>query len=375
MAVTPEWARVINTTHQQYVRQETVNVLRNDKLLATLESKGRITMGNSGNFVQWPVEFRLIPVNPYADMDTVTFQRHNTDVLAQVPWRGYTAPEAISKKERLMNVGMEAFVNIWNERLNKLVKAMRRHFAGELYIDGNATGNEKRLHGFESFTALNGTIQEGVAGATQRAANAADKAGYPSDTYAQLSTELGNKGGSWSGGSWPNGTGDSEFDYWSPLVVNTTSSAWTAAGTTFLDNAQEILRYAIIHSTKNSGKEGLIDMTLLHRNYYIDLQQAIENTQRVIVNRGRDESLLVKLGFGDVINFEGVDISHEYEVPASTGYGFNCDYMELKSLQNVLFDLEGPFYDEESKTWRETLDFFGNACYNPRHFFKLAELA
>lgn len=375
MPVTPEWARVVNTTHQQYVRQETINVLRNDKLLAMLEAKGRITFNNSGNFVTWPIEYRLIPVAPYADMDIVTFQRHNTDVLAELGWRGYAAAEAVSKKERLMNSGMEAFVNIWNERLNKLTKAMKRHFSGELYIDGNAAGNTKRLHGIESFMAATKTLDITKTTPTSRTANAADKAAYPDDTYAGLATELGNKGGSWTG-SWPDGAGDEEFDYFSPLLVNWSSTAWPASGAgTLANQGQKILRFAIMHSRKNVGKEGMVDLALLDRDLYIDFLQNVQTDQRVLVTRGANESLLTKLGFGDTVNFEGVDVSSEFEVPDSVGYGFNVDYMELKSLQGMLFDLQGPFYDESTMTWRETLDFFGNICFNPRMFFKLDDYA
>lgn len=380
MPVLPEWARILNTTHQQYVRSETINTLRNDKLLALLQAKGRITFNNTGNFVQWPVEYKLIPVTPYADMDVISFQRHNTDKIAQLEVRGYQTSEAISKKERLMNSGMEAFVNIWDTRFQKMNKAMNRHFSGELYIDGNASANTKRLHGFESFFALqkvatvDQTLNITSTTPTNRDKNAADKVGAPDDTYAGLKTKLGDAGGSWTG-SWPDGTGDSEYDYWSPLIVNWSSTDWSGAAGKWSTDGQAILRFGIMQARKNSGKEGLQDLVLLDRTRYIDFLADVQADQRVVIQRGPEASLLVRLGFGDTVNFEGVDISSEFEVGTDLGFGFNADFMELKSWQPELFVLTGPYYDENTMTWRETLDFFGNMLCNPRNMTKYQKIA
>jgi hypothetical protein len=40
--------------------------------------------------------------------------------------------------------------------------------------------------------------------------------------------------------------------------------------------------------------------------------------------------------------------------------------MELRSMQGQLFVPEGPDYDVASKSWRFSIDFFGNLVFNPR---------
>lgn len=54
----------------------------------------------------------------------------------------------------------------------------------------------------------------------------------------------------------------------------------------------------------------------------------------------------------------------------NVGYGFNTMQMMLMSLQPTLFKADGPEYNIEDKSWRTSLDFFGNCWWNPRYFTK-----
>jgi hypothetical protein len=53
-----------------------------------------------------------------------------------------------------------------------------------------------------------------------------------------------------------------------------------------------------------------------------------------------------------VINQDGVDVTWEYGITPDTGYGFNCDMMELRSQQAQVFVPEGPDFDMASNAWR-----------------------
>ena len=67
-----EWARVVNTTTKQFLKGETVQVLRNRKLLAMLNDRGRITHNHSGTEVQWQVRYKQAPMIGFDDSDTMT---------------------------------------------------------------------------------------------------------------------------------------------------------------------------------------------------------------------------------------------------------------------------------------------------------------
>jgi hypothetical protein len=358
-----EWSRIVNTTIHKYIRDVEVGVLRNRKLLALLQSKGRITFGHAGDLMDWKVRYKRAPMVGFADLDTLTFTRRDRWKTAQLDWRGYAATDAMTKREKLINKNTEAIVKVYSEIATNLMEDMEDQFGDELYIDGNATGNSKRIHGLESF--LGDTGSEAAAGFIYP----------PSDTYAGLVTTLGNYGGGWStsGGNvnWPTGTGDAHYDFWSPLVVKYTSNSWQAATKTWPNTCREVLRYALIKGRKNKSKRSQIDLVMHEGELFRQFEEKVEANERLVVTRNEDVGLW-KLGFRDQVWFEGAEHTFEYGMPTGVVYGICTDAMELCSLQNQMFVPEGPDYDPATQTWRFSLDFFGNLkTASPRHFFKL----
>ena len=369
-----EWQRVVNTTIAKYLRDEEVNILRNRKLTAMLQSKGRIIMNQSGERLNWRVKFKRATVQGQADGDTLTFDRKLRHKQAELDWRGYATTDSVTKKERMMNKGTEAIVRIYENIAKDLKDDMTEAFCDELYVDGNASGNEKRIHGVESAFAATQTISVATTTSTSpRTANAADYVGYPNDTYANLSTVLGNYGGAWNS-NWPEGAGDAHFDFWSPVLVNYTGTGFGGATATWKDQCIDALRFGIIKSQRNKSKKGMLDMVVVTNEMYRLALTKNATKEQINVNRG-EESELVKLGFKDVFNLDGVDVTWEYGVPNNIGYGFNVDEMTLHSLQNQLFVPEGPDWDIGSSSYRFSVDFYGNLQFNPRHFVKFLTLA
>jgi hypothetical protein len=368
----PEWARIVNTTIREYIRGEEPNVLRNRKLTALMRQKGRITFNHAGDNLDWKVRYKRAPLFGFADSDTLTFSRRNRWKTAVLPWRGYASTDSMTKKERLMNKSIPAIVNIYSNVAKLLLEDIEDNFEDELYIDGNASGNSKRLHGVESALAATQTIN--ISTGAERTANAADKAGAPADTYAGLTTGIGDYGGTWTG-SWPDGTGDAHYDFWTPVIVNTTSTAFGGATDDFAGQGDEAIRYLIIRSQKNKSRRGQLDLILLYNAWYEQLLNLLDTKERFVSRPGRNEGSLAKLGFTDVVNYDGVEVTWSFGVPDTTGYGFNVDEMELCSLQSQLFVPEGPDFDIASQSWRFSIDMYGNLKMNPRCMGKLTELA
>jgi hypothetical protein len=366
-----EWSRIVNSTIHQFIREVEGNIVRNRKLLAMMKSRGRISFGHSGDLMDWKVRYKRAPMQGYADSDTLTFARRERLKTAQLDWRGYAATDSMTKKERLMNSNMEAIVKLYSEIASNLMDDMEDQFADELLIDGNATGNTKRIHGFKSWTGYSGAATK-------------QPIGIPNDTYAGLSCSLGNYGGAWSStgstsssqGDWPSGAGDAHYDFWSPLIVDYTSAisnsasagttGWTASTKTWPNTCREALRYGIIKGKKNKSKKGQLDLIMLNDELYRQLEDKIEANEKINVNRN-DPLGLFNLGFADTLNFDGVDVSYEYGVPAGEGYGWALEHAELCSLQKQLFVPEGPDFDISTQSWRFYIDFFGNMRANPRY--------
>lgn len=311
--------------------------------------------------MDWKVQYKRSPLIGYADTDTLTFSRRDRWKTAQLDWRGYAITDSMTKQERLKNRSVEAIVKLYDGLARNLMDDIEDQFCDEFYIDGYASGNNKRVHGIESFfSSVN--------------AQSGNFVGLPQTTYANLSTILGNYGGLWnsssSTGTWPIGTGDAHFDFWTPLAVDYTNTAWAASTKTWANTALEAIRFGVIHARKNKSKRGMLDFIMLNDELLRLFLQIQDVKERIMVDRGEKSSGLVALGFKDVINFEGTDITTEYGTPANVGYGWNAEQMELRSMQGQLFVPEGPDYDVASKSWRFSIDFFGNLVFNPRYFLK-----
>ena len=308
----------------------------------------------------------------YADSDTLTFSRRDRWKTAQLEWRGYAATDSMTKLEKLKNKNVEAIIKVYSEIAVHLMADMEDQFGDEFYIDGNAAGNSKRIHGVKSFL--------GTSGASTLA-----PIGKPNSTYAGLVATLGNYGGTWSGitgaepaGTWPTGTGDAHFDFWSPLIVDYTSAVsvanggWAATTKTWPNTCEEAIRFGLIKSRKNKSARGMIDLILLNDDLYRQFEDKFSAKERLNVQRGDKKGGLYALGFEDMINFEGCEISYEYGLPSTEGYGFPIEMMELASLQDQLFVPNGPDEDIASQSFRFSIDFFGNLqCRSIRNFMLL----
>jgi hypothetical protein len=360
-----EWSRIVNTTIHEFIRDVEVNIMRNRKLLALMKSRGRITFNHAGDLMDWKVQYKRSPMQGYADTDTLTFSRRDRWKTAQLEWRGYAATDSMTKMEKLKNKSTEAIVKIYSQIATNLMDDVDDQFGDELYINGAAAGNGKRIHGIESFMGTTGASPNGFVG-------------LPSQSYAGLNTDLGSYGGSWttSGGNttWPTGTGDAHYDFWAPMIVDYTNASWTAATKTWANTCREALRYGLVKGRKNKSKKGRIDLVLLNDELYRLFEGQIETNERTLVHRG-DKMGLLELGFEDMINFEGAEITYEYGVPANLGYGWALEQMELCNLQAQMFVPEGPDFDIASQSWRFSIDFFGNARFNPRYFLKLINIS
>jgi hypothetical protein len=357
-----EWSRVVNTTTHDWLRGEEVNVLRNRKLLALMKEKGRISFNHFGDAVNWKVQYKQVPLQGAADGDTLTFPRRDRWKSAQLDWRGYASTDSMTKKERLMNRSTAQLVDMYADIAKLLMQDMKTQFGQEFYVDGYASGNEKRLHGIESF--MGGSV-----------AQTNQPIELPSKSYAGLNTDLGSYGGNWTG-NWPDGLGDAHYDFWSPLQIDYTntlaaaSGGWQSSTQTWPNVCTEALNYGIIYTQKNRTMEEKLDVVLLDVLLYRQFKDAMRVKERIEVQRNGAESKLVKLGFEDTLNMDGCDITSEYGIPANTGYGFNVDMMELRSMQGQMFVPNGPEYNQGTMSWRFVIDFWGNLCFNPRYFVK-----
>ena len=363
-----EWVGTIHTTRHKYMKGASDLTIRKRLLLAMLKKRGRIEYNCSGDELRWQLEFSQPAVSAFGDGGVVDFSNHDAYRQIGVDWRGYIVTDTMSVKQRLMNSGDEALVKVFQNKQNNLMKSLQNTFAGEMYRDGSATGRENNIHGLETFLGA-GTC------------TAADRVAAPIDTYGvtSISTVPGTYGGSWSANlatknnasmatDWPDGQGESEYDFISPKLINWSSTAWGTGSTTWEANAWRVISQTITWLTLTGDADGMPTLIPLAGNLFQGYKNAQEVKTRINVPHKESQDL----GFGNVLNQDGVGIYPDFDCPVNTGYALNLSTIKICSLTPELFWMEGP--DRDPRTAWSYLwgtGFYGNATYQPKYVAKL----
>lgn len=373
MASSVDWARSIGTTLTLHLKEEEQTTFRKFKVFAALQANGNVAMNQGGRGFDWQVRYRNVPVSSYTGESPRVFARHALWQRANLPYRGYTVTDQITKREMLENRGQAQLIDVAGKMANRLRESIEEHLAKEVFIDGNASGNENRWHGLESMFSVNGTVSTDAATAgQQRAANAADPFGFPNDEYAGLKCGLGQYAGSQTGsGSWPMASADPEYDFWSPIVCNYNSSYFGHATPNWQNQCIEAIRTAVNHAKRNDTKENQIDMILLDRTMYIQFLNRLDSRERAIVSKTNG---LKSYGF-DTVEIDGIEVASDYGCPSGTGYALSIGNMEMKVMTGQLLEAEGPYYNEELSSYRYAVSVLANIkMKSPRNFVKFTNL-
>lgn len=369
---------VVHTTITHHIRTVEKELFRNRVAFALFKQRGQIKYNCSGKDQDWRVQYKRPASTGYADMQTVDYAPHERFFVPALDWRARLATDALSVMQQMLNSGPEAIVDLVSVIVPDLVDSLMDGLSSDLFRDGNAAANLKLPAGLESFF-----------GAANSAAG--NKISTPNDTYADHNTNLGDKGGTWSADlssfpnatlarDYPDGQGDYEYDCYSPMLVNWSSTAWGTGLTTFRANAEYALGQALTWNQSKGGKDGTTDLMLTTATLFNEYKNAQRARQQINVQP--TSSPLWKLGFKDIMNQDGVDITSDYDVPANTLYGLNFKHMRMDVLKHVgggttkqLFWTMKPWWDARSLMDLFAIGFFGNFRFRPKHQWKAKNFA
>ncbi len=356
MAVIEINPRVETAVLARSLRQQIEPLYRDEPLLAMMRDRGRIKRGY-GKSIDWRPRFRRRTINANAgDIVSISFPQTATRRKATLPWRSYDLGESVTKFEQYVSQGPKEVVlyNIVEKVVEEMMDDFMTDFKGELYVDGNA-GNANQLMGLESWGSTSGAYSGGYVGVCD-------------DTYAGLSTALGNYGGAWSATTWPIGTGPSEYHAWTPLVVDYKDALWVGDTDTWVNTWSQCLRFATTYMRilqKKSPSLFLLNPELLRQ-----AKDSLTSKETFEVTQNSD---LVRLGF-KTLNFEGVELMDGYNVPATIGYGINFDHLSLHHLGPQLVNPEND-EDITTATRRFALMSFPQLVIDsPAYFIKFDDI-
>lgn len=353
--------RVLHTTRELWTKGFSNETIDFHPLLKLLQSKGKIKYGCTGTSNKWTVKYKQLPLQGYADMDVLTYERKRVTQVAELEWRGYKMVDAISELEMLQNEGGNdtQIASLLANKLEMMKEDANDQINQEFYIDGEGTGNTKRFHGILSFGGYTQHTDTNTLGITQ------------SDTYAGLSTAYGAYGGS---------AGDPHYEFWTPIMVHAANNSNTWAA-----NAPEAVRRGIHYAKHGKASSHRPDIGFCSRADYVTLLDLLSAKERLVVpTKG-----IAKFGFDDLVQIDGVDITFDPDMPTtfnSAGGGtgtlrcilFNTNQMELRLLgkKKVLWNASGDAFKEENMTKRFWIGLFGNLVFkSPRHFAFVGDLA
>lgn len=376
-----DFSRAAYSTTARHLSQIENNAMRNFALLSLLEAGDRIETGVSGRGMSWRVKYRNHDVQGNRGEGPRTFTRKNLRIMAYLEFRGYQVTDIIFRKEMLENRGPEALIRIMDNFRDDLTDSLQQHLGRQVYVDGYATGNEDTWHGLESMFGISAGNTLAANGSGSQSRSQADILAVPDDSYAGLDTDLGAQGGSQeSSVMWPLGSADPEYDCWSPLVLiyDTTYYDTPLGITADKDSLAEVLRFGIINAARNATMDQQITQIILDRALYQLLSSVYAGKERLNIQKGEGAASLSSIGFKNVLNFDGVEVTWDAAVSTNRGYGLNINGIDMKSMESEgLFHLDDVEYDMTDQGFRVALSTLSNLRFKsgPRNMFKVIPYA
>lgn len=368
------WQGYVNQASALYSKELENLTIRNRLLLAMLQKRGRINLSVDWSYeLKYPVDYKDAPVSSFGHGGGITYTPNDYTKLATLDLRGYSSPDMMHLKEQeLLGNSSARFVDRYKRIIPKLLKGVQQKIGLEFYIDGSASGNQDRFSGVETMMGVNVTATTGT--------DVDDIIALPDGAYNGFDTDLGTAG-DWStalgsgnypndavASDWPEGTGDPEYDYWTPKLVNWSSTSWpSGANNSWFDTGPYVLRRTAQWLLQTAGVEGNSLVALLSGAMMTDFKNSQEAKLRSLAQHPEARDL----GFAGILEYDGMMLKTEYGVPADTGYILNLDEIELGITGKKLISTKGPMFDPDSAAYKWFAYTFGNFKFVPKYCAKL----
>lgn len=374
VALVPQTAdaalQVVRSTAPQYVKDFVDLTLKRRLWMGLINKYGRIIFNEGGHTCVWSAKIRDDRPIAIGSNPAFTFEEVDRNEQFSLGWRGYGHPGALNKLSQLQNgnAGPAQLYNLMNYTTENLVADFSKMWNTEIYVDGNEAGNEQRYHG-------RGTFLNYKAGMTSD-----DRVAQPEGTYAGLSIELGDLGGSASnllggdapnttlGADWPEGTYTADFDATSPLILNWSSERWNEQGDTdWANNAPYVLSYANEIQGARGARESRVGgsspiVSLITPKMKNDFEMKQRELYRIDVPLAEG----AELGFPEVYKYNGVYLAADAECPHGEMHQLAPGTMEWANLTSKLWEIEGPTYMPGQLKYIWLLYNYGNFRFQPK---------
>lgn len=367
----------IRTAAPQYMSSFADLTHRGHILFALMQEQGMFEYNATSASTIYQIQVREPEVRTSQDTTRKVFQNSNVFEQCQVGVRWYEATDMLSEIQWKENQGKTSLINLYDTKMKNLGTAMVRRLQEWAYRDGNVAPYTDGFQGFES------CLGEGTVGA-------GDKIAMPSDSYAGQNTALQTFGGTWSSdlaaadrpnstlaNDWPFGSGTSNYDAFSPTLLNYSSTRWGSGTTYWQDNCEEVLREG---SAMMQAKNGFLNTSdvpvvyLMAPNLYVQAKNFYSTRFRMAAPYRDSEVGFPSAG---TLSLDGVVLKSDWACPANVFYGLCPQHMELfwmicrnASGENPMIDVDGPVWDTPTASYLMRVAAGGNLRMQPKFMMK-----
>ncbi len=347
MAIVEPNARISVSALDAYTTRQVEPIFAKKMFLGGMKANGRISFNHAGKLAEtWRPVFRRKTLTAQSSQHVqIPAPQTNFRKNASLPWRILTMGESSTKFERETTSGSnprEVMFNIVADIVDRMAPDSMNSLNAKLFLDGSA-GLDNEVHGLNSCLGNTGLVVTD------------SKVADPNDSYAGNSTALGVSG-EWSPNAsdgWPTGSGDSEYCWWSPFIVDYTNSGFNGSSATWFLQWQEAINYGLTYMQMVQSE--MPDIIILNAELDREAKASFESGQRFEVTRG---SKMVDAGIR-TLNYNGVELVTDADCPDAVGYMFNWSRLKLKSTQPALFGRDTDT-DILTSTDQIVMDFYGN---------------
>lgn len=356
-------AQAIAATAPKYLKGAVDQTLRRHFLLSFLIKSGRVMRNASGTTLNWTVTYKQPPVRTSSGQKP-TFSNLDNKLSASIGWAQIESTAALDRNTQLINKANDTqIVNLAQSMVDDTTAACVDKMNRLLYVDNS--------DGSTDFEGL-GTIFSGasVGADTDRVAIPGSGA-----TYAGISMELGNYGGNWDANlptafntalsptsDWPEGDGDTEYDFWSPKALNY-DGAWRGSGDEWKTNCEEVMRRAPVIVNALGGEGAAPSLHVLNKGMYSDFQTSVSDKERL-----HPDDYAAKLGFPSLdMRYAGALLTYDQACPSGVGYAVNPERLSLHTVHEDLFYIDGPSWDMKEQAHLLLIGFLGQLQLDPKY--------
>ncbi len=342
--------RIQTSTLNAWLKEIEEPAYHSNPLLAMMRKRGRLKYkaGEIGKRVDWVVRYlrrkaRIIG----GDNTERSFVSTNTKLHAEINWTGLDMTERISKLERLINSNSETQIyklveTTLREMMDDFLVDLALHFWQDGTIANEGYQGVLSLYGGSSTKTADG-VYNGIGTYTPITPSDGVSnwwACAPSQTYAGLSTALGNKVDDFTSEdtskAFPAGQFSEAYHFWSYIMCDYNSRYFTPTNSSSTHSwaTQWQQSFNAVETYQSKLARVPVDMWILDADLLRQAKDSLIDNSRFIVT---DSSEARSLGFKS-LEYNGWEMLPGYGVPDGMGIGFTWDKMEYRMLQNQLVE-------------------------------------